>query len=326
MAETDAIRNVLVTGATGFVGRSVVRQLLARDLTPVCLVRSADKLFNQHPDVPRDRIVAVTGSLRDQAALHRAAEQSQAVVHLVGIIIQQRLRGQTFQRVHVEGTGHIVEAARYGGVRRFVHMSAIGTRPDAVSLYHRSKWQAEQVVRSSGLDWTVLRPGLIHGPHGDFMRLLKRLVCGLVPPVIPYFGTGLAKVQPVYVEDVARCAVESLFRPDTAGQTYPVGGPDVYTWIDLYRTARRLLPGARRWKPTASIPMPIARLLAPVLGTPLAVTELVFPSLGTFRFDTGQVAMSQEDGDCDQSIVERIFSMKMRSFEVELARYAESID
>ena len=325
MSEAEPIRSVMITGATGFVGRGIVRQLLARDLTPVCLVRSPQRLFAQHPDVPSDRLVPVVGRLSDRAALQHAADLSQAAVHLVGIIIQRRLRRKTFHRIHVQGTERVLDAVQRGGIRRFVHMSALGTRPDAVSSYHRTKWEAEQRVRQSGLDWTVFRPSIIHDPDGEFMRLVKRLICGLVPPVIPYFGSGQARVQPVSVKDVAHCLVESLFRDDAISQAYPLGGPKAYSWIELYNACRAQMPRARRWKPMVSQPAPIAKLVATAIGPPMALAELVFPSIGLFRFDAGQVDMSQEDSVCDHTLAEKAFDTKMRSFEEELAGYADLI-
>lgn len=320
-----AIERVMVTGATGFVGRSVVRALLAKGVTPVCLVRSRDKLQRQH-DASSDRLITVAGTLSDREALRQAAEQSQAVIHLVGIIIQRRLKGQTFNRIHVLGTRNVLEAARQSGVKRFVHMSALGTRPDAIAIYHRTKWQAEEQVRESGLDWTLFRPSLIHGPDGEFMRLIKRLVCGLVPPVIPYFGSGSARLQPVSVEDVAHCLVESLFRDDTVGTVFPLGGPKAYSWVEFYNACRAMMPGARHWKPLVSQPVPVAKVLALAMAPPLSLIELIAPSLGMFRFDRGQVAMSQEDSVCDHTVAERAFGRRMRSFEEELQAYAEQIN
>ena len=324
--QAGTIDRVMVTGATGFVGRSVIRALLAKGLTPVCLVRSQDKLLRQHRDVNPDRIVPVLGTLGDHGALDTAARQSQAVIHLVGIIIARRLRGQTFHRVHVLGTRSVVEAAERAGVKRLIHMSALGSRVDAASTYHRTKWAAEECVRQSALDWTLFRPSLIHGPDGEFMRLMKHFVCGLVPPVIPYFGSGRARLQPVYVKDVAHCLVEALFREETVGKIYPLGGPETLSWVDLYNACRALIPGARHWKPLVSQPVPVAKAVALLSALPLALTELVAPSVGMFRFDRGQVAMSQEDSVCDHTVAERAFGIQMRSFETELSAYAPQID
>jgi len=315
----------MLTGATGFVGRSIVRELLAKGLTPVCLVRSTEKLLQQHRAVDPDRLVPVVGNLTDRNALRQAAEMSQAAIHLVGIIIARPLRGQTFARTHTQGTMNVVDAVQRAGVRRYVHMSALGTRPDAVATYHRTKWAAEEYVRRSGLDWTILRPSLIHGPDGEFMRLMKRFMCGLMPPAIPYFGDGLAKIQPVYVKDVARCFVQSLLDSKTIGQVYPLGGPKVYTWRELYNACRALMPGAKHWKPVVSQPVPIAKLTALFGGPIMGLTEMLVPSLGLFRFDVGQVQMSQEDSTCDHTLAERAFGLRMRSFEDELASYADQI-
>ena len=319
------IRDVMLTGATGFVGRSMVRALLARGLRPVCVVRSAIKLLDQHQDVDPERLVPVVGSLSDPATLREAAELSQAAIHLVGIIISRRLQGRTFHRVRVRGTQAVVDAVRTSGIRRLIHMSALGARPNAESRYHRTKWSAEECVRDSGLAWTIFRPSLIHGPEGEFMRLVQAFVCGLMPPVIPYFGNGQARIQPVSVQDVAYCFVESLFGADTQGLVFALGGPRTYTWLKLYDVCRGLMPGAKRWKRCVSLPVPLAKMMAMLSAAPMALAELAAPSLGMIRFDTGQVQMSQEDSICDHTVAEQAFNIRMRSFEDELADYADRI-
>jgi len=323
--EPSTIQNVLVTGATGFVGRNVVRGLLAKGLTPVCLVRHPHKLFAQHPEVAPNRMLPIAGNLRNRRALEQAAAQCQAAIHLVGIIIARRLKGQTFYGVHVKGTRNVVDAVRNAGIKRYLHMSALGTRPDAVSPYHRTKWLAEEYVRRSGLDWTIFRPSLIHGPDGEFMRLMKSFVCGLMPPVIPYFGDGQAKIQPVSVKDVAECYVGALFRDETIGKVFSMGGPKAYSWVELYETCRALMPGAKKWKPLVSMPVGVAKLVAGATAPIMSVAELVVPPIGQFRFDTGQVQMSQEDSTCDHTVVEKAFDIRLRSFEEELATYGDQI-
>lgn len=323
--ESPSITHVLVTGATGFVGRAVVRELLSRGITPVCLVRTPQKLFQQHRNVAENRIEAVEGDLSDEKALRMAAEKSQAAIHLVGIILARPLRGQTFQRVHICGTQHVVDAVCLQGIRRYIHMSALGTRPDAISTYHRTKWEAEEYVRRSGLDWTIFRPSIIHGPDGEFMQLMKRFMCGMVPPVVPYFGSGTARLQPVSVRDVAYCFVEALARPETMKQTIPLGGPRPYSWIELYNACRANMPCAKKWKPLVSQPVPLAKAIAVASAPVMALAEKFSRSAGLFRFDVGQVQMSQEDSVCDYTIAERMFGITMRDFESELAVYADQI-
>src|SRR5205807_1548953 len=140
-------------------------------------------------------------------------------------------------------------AARSARIRRFVHMSALGARPGAVSNYHKTKYKAEEYLRGSGLDWTIFRPSLIHGPAGEFMRMEAAWARRRKPPFLfmPYFGRGLlgrggaGKLQPIYVNDVARAFVEALENAKTIGEIYPLGGPDEITWPQLHRLAAQAI-------------------------------------------------------------------------------------
>lgn len=330
-AGPDEIFNarVLVTGATGFVGRYVVRELVARGYTAVCVVRDTERLRRQASELPAGRVEALGGSLYDDSFLAGAAEGTAAVVHLVGIINERRLRGQTFERIHVEATRRVIDACRPAGVGRMVHMSALGARLHAASEYHRTKWAGESHVRESGLAWTILRPSIIHGHDGEFMRMMRTMICdatvtkfGFIPapfPIVPYFGDGQNLVQPVSVRDVARCVVGALGRPETIGRTIDLGGPEAMSWKELYRVCRETMPGAKRWKPMVGQPVWLAKLMAR--------TVMRLPILPrTLRFDTGQVAMSQEDSVCDASRVEAMFGVTLRDFRKELSDYAARIE
>jgi NADH dehydrogenase len=320
---------VLVTGASGFVGRHVVRELISRGYGTVCLVRDAEKLRRCLPqDVPDGSVSIVEGDLDDAKALDRAARQAQATIHLVGIIFDRPMRGQTFDRIHVQGTRHVLEASQRAGIRRFVHMSALGTRPDAVSEYHRTKYKAETIIRNCGLKWTIFRPSIIHGADGEFMSLMKTFVAkmfvpamGFIPlpfPVIPYFGGGENKLQPIAVQDVATCFVKGLDMPETFGQFYAMGGPKACSWKQLYATCRDRIPRAYKSKPIVGMPVFVAKLLArTVMRTPLLPLAL--------RFNVSQVQMSQEDSVCDTAPLENTFGVKLRDFEFELSQYADRI-
>jgi NADH dehydrogenase len=308
---------VALTGATGFVGRHVLPQLLARGHRVRALVRD--------PRNPRGlpatdaRVELVPGDLFSDASLAELARGCDAVVHLVGIIAERPSHGQTFQRVHAEGTQRLVRAAQRAGVKRWVHMSALGARPNAASEYHRTKWTAEEAVRHSapGIAWTIFRPSIIHGPDGEFMQLVRGFWTKLFPPFVPYFGAGFTgrggagRLQPVYVEDVARCFAEALTNPRAAGETYPIGGPDAYTWPELYDTVRRHLPPDEvRKKRIVAVPAWKAKLLAGLPGVP---------------FNKDQVIMSQEDSVCPTAKVEEDFGFKLAPFEETLADYAAQI-
>ena len=323
------LTRVMVTGATGFVGRYVTRELVARGHKPVCLVRNQNRFLAQARQLGADRFEAVGGDLFDPAGLAKSLEGAEACIHIVGIIFEHPLRGQTFERIHVEGTHNVVAACKAAGVRRIVHMSALGTRVNAPSRYHQTKWRAEGIVKDSGLDWTIFRPSIIHGHDGEFMRLMKSFVCdttvtslGFIPtplPVIPYFGDGQNRLQPVSVKDVAYCFTAALSKPETIGKIYELGGPEKISWKELYRICRETIPGAKMWKPLISQPVWAAKFLA--------ATVMKLPILPDYmRFNTAQVQMSQEDSVCDIAPVERDFDIKLRDFRQDLASYANLID
>lgn len=327
-AEADTSKfpaRVMVTGATGFVGRHVTSELVARGHRPVCLVRDRNRFLSQSAPLGPNRVEAIGGDLFDQHALAQSLEGAEACVHIVGIIFEHPLRGQTFERIHVEGTHCVVEACKAAGVKRIVHMSALGTRANAPSAYHQTKWRAEGIVKDSGLNWTIFRPSIIHGPDGEFMRLMKSFVCdamvpvlGFIPtplPVIPYFGDGQNRLQPVSVKDVAHCFVAALSNPETIGKTYELGGPEKISWKELYRICREKIPGAKTWKPMIGQPVWAAKFMA--------ATLMRLPILPDYmRFNTAQVQMSQEDSVCDTGPVERDFDIKLRDFRQELGTYA----
>src|SRR5688572_23445796 len=212
---------VFVTGGSGFVGSHVIDELLGRGYGVNALVHGRE--------LRAGRARSVKGDLFDATALDDGIRGCDAVIHLVGIIFENRSKGVTFERVHNEGTRSVVDATLRNGVRRYVHMSALGTRADAVSAYHQTKFKAEQYVRSSGLDWTIFRPSMIHGPGGELMQMEADWARRRKPPFLfmPYFGAGATgrggagMLQPVYVKDVARAFVDALEKPQTVGEIYP---------------------------------------------------------------------------------------------------------
>src|SRR5881396_1116485 len=291
---------VALTGGTGFVGRHVAASLVARGHNVRVLARDparARLLSDQNVDV-------VAGGLADRAPLDRLARGADVLIHLVGIIVEQG--AQTFTAVHVGGTQALLSAAREAGVRRFVHMSAVGARDDpGATRYHRTKQQAEQLVRDSGLSHAIFRPSIINGPESVPIRLLARL--HRWSPVVPVFGDGRFPTQPVWVEDVALAFALAAERPDTIG-VFELGGPQVLTYEEFLLAIGR---AAGRSRPLIHIPLGLVQALAggfDFLGPAAPITS-------------GQLQMLIEGSATPANAIESVFGIRPLEFEEGLLRY-----
>jgi NADH dehydrogenase len=240
-------------------------------------------------------------------SLEGSMQAAQCVIHLVGII--NEWRENTFERVHTQATMNVTDAAKKAGVKRYIHMSALGTRPGARSRYHRTKWAAEEYVRQSGLAWTVFRPSLIYGSRDKSINGLAKLVRRL--PVVPVLGNGNSKIQPVSVGNVAKCFVSAIKDDSTIGKTYDLCGPEAFTWNELYD---RLLSLYGLRKPKIHLPLPVARSLA-------VAFEAFLPNP---PFNREQLLMTEEDNVGDPGPAERDFGMEQEPFEQGIARYLKS--
>ena len=309
-------RCATVTGASGFIGSTIVETLLKRDWR-VHAIQHRRPLSPRLPSTPN--LQQFTGDLFDAANLDRAMAGCDAVVHAVGIIFEHPSRGITFERIHVEGARAVCEAAKRNGVKRVIYLSAVGARPDAPSRYHQTKFGAELLIRDPAFEWTILRPSLVHGPKGDFMQLEAKMVRGKAAPFLflPYFGGGLlglggaGRLQPIYVQDLAHAVVDVLDLAHGIGKTYQLGGAQIVTWPEMHRIASRAILGRER--PVVPIPAWWASLLARVL--PASV-------LG-FNFD--QVAMSREDNVADVSPFVADFHWQPKGFAETIAEYAKEL-
>ncbi len=304
-------QRVFVTGSSGFVGSAVVKELLDKGFGVNALVRGGNS--------PMDGVTAIAGDLFDLAALDGGMAGCDAVIHLVGIIAEKPSAGVTFERIHDQGTQAVVEAARRSGVTRYIHMSAMGSRPGAPSRYHQTKYAAERYVMGSGLDWTIFRPSMIHGPGGEFMRMEARMARKKAAPwlFMPYFGRGLlgtggaGKLQPVFVGDVARAFVEAIGNPKAIGEVYPLAGSEVVTWPELHRIVALAVVGKRRW--VMAIPAWKAKLLTRI------VPGFLLP------FNRDQVIMSGEDNVGEVAKFERDFEWRPVGISEAIGGYAKEL-
>ena len=246
---------ILVTGGTGFVGPKIVRRLRAEERPVRCLVR--------HPDRGKELAAwgceLAQGDVTDPESLRRALAGCEVVVHLVAII---QGKPEQFERVMVQGLKNVVGAAKEAGIRRFVLMGALGTSEQTkhLSPYFGAKWQMEQAVKESGLEHVIFRPSFIFGKDGGALKTFQRVV--RLSPVIPVFGAGDQRIQPIWIEDVAEYYAAAIDLPEAANRTFEVGGPDVVTYEDLYDRIKRVL-GKRRLK--VHVPFGLMRVNAAIL-------------------------------------------------------------
>jgi len=227
---------VTVFGGSGFVGRHVVRRL-AKDgwRIRVAVRRPADAYFLP-PLGDVGQIAILKCDIREEGQVGALVAGADAIVNLVGIL--RPAGGQSFQAIHAEGAASIAVAAAKAGVKRLVHISAIGAAAGAKSRYARSKAEGEARVRSAFPAATILRPSIVFGPEDHFFNRFAALM-RFARFVFPIFGGGKTKFQPVYVGDVA-LAVATALRSDAAlGKTFELGGPVVYSFKDLLQFIAR---------------------------------------------------------------------------------------
>ncbi|GAB4241745.1 MAG: NAD(P)H-binding protein [Candidatus Methylacidiphilales bacterium] len=318
---------ILVTGGNGFVGRAIVRALLNRGYRVRILTRRAESTrFGPSPA----QVEVIEGDPFDPDTLDSAMEGVTGVIHLVGIIAENRR--STFEKVHVELTRLVVEAATRAGVARFLHMSAINTRADAPSRYHQTKFAAEQIVRTSSLNWTILRPSLIFGPGDGFISLFVRLM-GLPFRQFPLIGDGSTRLQPIAVEDVATGFAAALPNLESIGQTIELVGQTV-TYRDLVVEAGRaagLNPVLIETPyPTALIDIPLAILqgarpaifaVPPLLFRLIAWHWEILPLPFPAPITNDQITMLLEDQLGDPSLMRDLLGIDPIPFADGLRRY-----
>ncbi len=268
---------ILVTGASGFVGSHMVPALVDAGHRVLALVRDDDGaavVMRRLAPSQREAVETRTGDVTRPETLPAALAGADAVLHLVAVP-RDWDGGATLRLVNTEGTRNILRAASDAGVRRFVHLGALGVVDDPDLHYGSSKVKGMALVRESGLDWTILSPSLLFGPRDGFFNILGDLV-RMSPGIVPITGKGDARFQPMAITDLARAAVIAFGDPATVGREFLLGGPRYWTYREIVEEVLRGM-GSKR----ALVPMPVAliRLVATVaekvrLPFPVATDQL----------------------------------------------------
>ncbi len=274
------VRSTLITGASGFAGRALLRRVgaAAAPFTIYCLGRARHEP-SRH--LTSARVQQVIGDLCEPASYEACLRQVDTVVHLAATT--GKAKREEYFRVNAEGTRALVERCRAAGVPRFLHVSTIAVKfPDTRRYYYaQSKQQAEEAVRASGMRWTIVRPTILAGRGSPVLAGMAKLAD---LPVMPMFGDGRALIQPVDVDDLAGFLAALIESDGFEGETIEFGGADV---IAMEEFMRKLARARHRREPRVmhvplGLVIPVLSLLEPVLGTRLPVTV---GQLSSFRFD-----------------------------------------
>ena len=226
---------IAITGGTGFVGRHLARALVKDGHEVVLIARGLDKRDENLRQLAGVKSAMI--GLDDEAKLVEAFAGCDAVAHCAGI--NREIGKQTYQRVHVEGTRHVANAAERAGVKKVALLSFLRARPDCGSGYHESKWAAEEIVRTSGLDYTVLKCGVIYGIGDHMLDHLSHAFYTF--PVFALGGLQDKPMRPVAVEDVVRILCASLIDGRLSHRTVAVTGPEEMMLTEAVKRVARVV-------------------------------------------------------------------------------------
>jgi uncharacterized protein YbjT (DUF2867 family) len=275
---------ILVTGASGFVGRHAVSVLVARGDNVRALVRGAAGAAALDGI---DCELAI-GDVTDGASLAEAMRGVEAVVHLVAIIAG---RPADFERVMVQGTANVIAASRQSGVNRIVYMSALGTTATTKTAvpYYGAKWACEQAVSAAGIPHTILRPSFVFGPDGGALPRFIRIA--RLAPVTPIVSPGTQRLQPIWVDDLAQAI--AIATSTASAPLVELGGPDVVDWLGLWSAIKRAL-GTRRpaMRVPAALIRPVAVVLERLSDPPVTRDQLTMLHLGDNVVTDGGAGMA----------------------------------
>jgi uncharacterized protein YbjT (DUF2867 family) len=226
---------VTLFGGSGFIGRYAARRLVEAGYRVRVAVRRPHLAGAVRLAGAPGWVDIVQANVRHKGSVAAAIEGADAVINLVGILYE---RGpQSFEAAQRDGAINVAEACRDAGIERFVHVSAIGADADASADYAETKGEAEQAIRDIVPTATILRPSIVFGPEDDFFNRFAAMAShpiSTVLPFLPAIGGGMTKLQPVYAGDVADAIAQAIDLSDAAGNTYELGGPQVYTFNELY--------------------------------------------------------------------------------------------
>lgn len=294
---------ILVTGATGFIGRHLVARLAQNGERPRCLVRDVGRAARV---LPAGGVEFAQGDTTRAETLTAALQGVDTVVHAAFMTADRKQsQGNHYYATNVLGTANLIKAAPAAGVTRIIEMSGLGTRPDQPGTYMQGRFEAERMLKESSLEWTIIQPSVLFGKGAPFIKGLTDLI--RTSPVVPLIGGGKIRFQPIYVEDVVTVVLKVLQEPERTGhRTYTIGGPDYYTFTQIINMLLRAMHKSR-----IEVPAP-----TPLVGIGAALMEAVLPKPPLTK---AAMSLFSFDNITDLHAVERDFGFTPMSFSTYLA-------
>ncbi|HDH01898.1 MAG TPA: NAD-dependent epimerase/dehydratase family protein [Nitrospirae bacterium] len=293
---------IFIAGATGFVGRHLIRSLSSGEYRVRCLVRS-DKGVELCTSLAFE---TSKGDITDRESLKGKLEGIRIVTHLVGIIKEQG--ESTFDKVHIEGTRNLVDEAKSSNVEHFFFQSALGADLRSPFKYLKTKAEAEEIVKDSGIPYTIFRPSLIIGPGDGFTKSIKELL--RLGPVVPVPGDGKARFQPIFIDDWVRCFLKILDGQDFINRLLEFGGPEHLNYNEILKIMMKEM-GIN--KPIVHIPPTITKAGLPFIQVFRRIGRTVGMKMPEVSAE--QIDLLQIDNITDVDSVEHLFGFRPIEFE-----------
>lgn len=302
--------NIFIAGGTGFIGQRLLAALKNKGYKTRCLVRTRART-NSGIDSCSE---AVAGDITVRESLKGALNSIDMVVHLVGIIEDKG--DMTFERVHVEGTRNLAAEAKAAGVKHFFYQSALGADLKSPARYQSTKAEAEEIVRGSGIPYTILRPSLVIGRKDGFTEKLKELIN--LGPVVIVPGDGKAKFQPIYIDDWVGCFLSIINNTNAIGKIYEFGGPEHLTYNEILF---QLTAAMGLKKKIVHMPMSIVRAGLPFMGLSQKIGKALGKNIPSVTAE--QLYLLGADNICEINSVEKNFGFRPLSYNEALKKFIQ---